>query len=195
MPVLAVSRDGKQFAYCTEFGIYVCTGNPARAKLLAGTKGSTMHPCFSPDGSWIVYWSRNEGVLRKIPVAGGNPVPLRGVNGPISGVHWSADNAIVYSLHAGNILQVSANGKNPRSLLSTDYGTVFPQILPDRQSLLYSISRSGELKDARIMVASVKSGETKELCAGLGAWYLPSGHLVYRSPDNTVLAVPFNLVA
>ena len=44
------------------------------------------------------------------------------------------------------------------------------------------------------MVQSLKSGEAKELFAGDDARYLPTGHIVYRLPDNSNLfAIPFDL--
>ena len=44
------------------------------------------------------------------------------------------------------------------------------------------------------MVQSLKSGETKELFAGVDARYLPTGHIVYMLPNNSNLfAIPFDL--
>jgi serine/threonine-protein kinase len=44
------------------------------------------------------------------------------------------------------------------------------------------------------MVQPLKSGEPKELFAGSGARYLPTGHIVYRLPNNSNLfAVAFDL--
>ena len=46
----------------------------------------------------------------------------------------------------------------------------------------------------KIMVQSLKSGEPKELFAGLTARYLPTGHIVYKLPNNNNLfAIPFDL--
>jgi serine/threonine-protein kinase len=193
MPVLTASCDGKQFAYCTENGIYVCTGNPIRARLLPGTKGAPVHPCFSPDGNWLVYWSRSHGLMMKVAVAGGDPAPLLFVRGPISGVDWYARDAIAYSLYTGSILEVSANGKRPKSILDTDFGVAFPQMLPGGRSVLYSSSSSGKSKDGKILVRSLKSRESKVVCPGYGARFLPSGHLVVRSPDSSIHAIPFDL--
>jgi serine/threonine protein kinase len=48
--VLAVSPDGKQFAYSTSSGLYLHSVNEFAAKLVAGTEGSVENPFFSPDG-------------------------------------------------------------------------------------------------------------------------------------------------
>ena len=191
-PVLAISRDGKQFAYCTTLGIYVCTVNPYRARLIAGTRGDTVLPVFSPDGSCIAYWSSKDQMLMRVSTAGGDPAPLRDVRGPISGLQWFTNDSIVFSRYSGNIFRVSADGKKPKSILNTDFGTMFPQLLPDGETMLYSISSSGNVKEAKTVVQPLQSGKEKVLFDGYGASYLSSGHVVYRSPENVILASPFD---
>ena len=124
-PLLAVSRDGKQFAYCTPRGIYLCSGTPIAARLISGTGGAPTQPFFSPDGSWIGYRSYPDGMLWKIPIAGGKPIPLRGISGLFSGIHWFAADSIVFSLGGGSIVQVSANGKNSKTLVDVSSGSMF----------------------------------------------------------------------
>ena len=66
-----------------------------------------------------------------------------------------------------------------------------PQILPDGKSILYTSSPSNA--QPKIMVQSLKSGETKELFSGFDARYLPTGHIIYRLPNNSNLfAIPFD---
>jgi eukaryotic-like serine/threonine-protein kinase len=193
-PLLAVSRDGKQFAYCTSRGIYLCSGTPLVARLISGTGGAPTQPFFSPDGNWIGYRSDNSGVLWKIPIAGGNPIPLRGITGSVSGIHWFAADSIVYSRYGGSIEQVSPNGKNSKTLFNMPSGlAVYPQILPDGDSLLYTETQGTGVVDAKIVVRSLKSGKWKIVCQGYGARYLANGRLVYRTVDKSVLAVPFDL--
>jgi eukaryotic-like serine/threonine-protein kinase len=194
MPLLAVSRDGKQFAYCTSRGIYLCSGTPLVARLISGTGGAPTQPFYSPDGSWVGYRSDHDGMLWKIPIAGGKPIPLRGISGPFSGIHWFAADSIVYSRGGGSIVQVSANGKNSKTLFDVPFGlAVYPQILPDGDSLLYTEAQVTGVADAKIVVRSLKSGQWKVVCQGYGARYLSNGHLVYRTGDKAVFAVPFNL--
>jgi eukaryotic-like serine/threonine-protein kinase len=193
-PLLAVSRDGKQFAYCTSRGIYLCSGTPLTARLISGTEGAQTQPFFSPDGNWIGYRSINNGILWKIPIAGGRPIPLRGITSPVSAIHWFASDSIVYSRYGGSIEQVSANGKNSKTLFNMPSGlAVYPQILPDGDSLLYTETSAYGLADAKIVVRSLKSGQWKVVCQGYGAQYLSNGHMVFRTVDNTVFAVPFDL--
>jgi serine/threonine-protein kinase len=64
-----------------------------------------------------------------------------------------------------------------------------PQILPDGKSILYTAFAN--YIQFSIRAQSLKSGESKELFAGIGARYLPTGHLVYVVGNN-LLAVPFD---
>jgi eukaryotic-like serine/threonine-protein kinase len=193
-PLLAVSRDGKQFAYCTSRGIYLCSGAPLVARLISGTGEAPTQPFFSPDGNWIGYRSNRDGMLKKIPIAGGKPIPLRGISGPVSGIHWYTADSIVYSSGGGSIVRVSANGKNGKTLFDAPSGlAVYPQILPDGDSLLYTEAQVTSIADAKIVVRSLKSGQQKVVCQGYGARYLSNGHLVYGTVDKAVLAVPFDL--
>ena len=147
------------------------------AKLIAGTEGNTQQPFFSPDGKWIGYFSVADRKLKKIAISGGAPVALCDV-AQLVGASWGADNTIVYGQMPGDIMRISANGGTPESLVKAKSGIlVFPQILPDGKSVLYTAAAS--ITQIKIMVQSLKSGEPKELFAGIGARYLPTGHIVY----------------
>jgi serine/threonine-protein kinase len=88
-------------------------------------------------------------------------------------------------------MRIPADGGIPESIIKAKSGTLaFPQILPDGKSILYT-AVAGTTQQS-IMVQSLKSGEPKELFAGIGARYLPTGHIVY-AVGNNLLAVPFDL--
>jgi serine/threonine-protein kinase len=187
---LAVSPDGKQFVYSTFKGLYIRSVDELTAKLIAGTEGNTTNPFFSPDGKWIGYFSG--GKLKKIAVNGGAPVALCDVVN-LRGAWWNEDNTITYSQFACDIMRISANGGTPESIVKLKSGDLGgPQTLPDGKSILYTFSpNSGEDK---IIIQSLKSGEIKELFSGIGARYLPTGHITYMLPNNNNLfAIPFNL--
>ena len=94
---------------------------------------------------------------------------------------------------AGDIMRISANGGTPESIVKLKSGSLTdPQILPDGKSILYTSYRQ-TTQQPKIMVQSLKSGETKELFAGFDARYLPTGHIIYRLPNNSNLfAIPFD---
>jgi serine/threonine protein kinase len=185
---LAVSPDGKQFVYSTSKGLYMRSVDELTARLIAGTEESTFSPFFSPDGKWIGYYS--DGKLKKIAVNGGAPSVLCDV-ASLVGAWWNEDNTIVYSRYFEDIMRISANGGTPVSIVKSKSMILSdPQILPDGRSILYTSKTSGAQK---IMVQSLKSGETRELFPGFDARYLPTGHIVYMMLNNSNLyAIPFN---
>jgi serine/threonine protein kinase/Tol biopolymer transport system component len=191
LPVLAVSPDGKQFAYGTTKGLYLRSVDELTAKLIAGTEGPTMQPFFSPDGKWIGYYS--DGKLKKIAINGGAPVVLCGVAPMLAGASWNQDNTIIYGHLTQDIMRISANGGTPEIIIKGKSEVlIFPQMLPGGKSVLYTAAAS--TAQFRLMVQPLKSGEPKELFAGGVARYLPTGHIVYILPNNNNLfSVPFDL--
>jgi eukaryotic-like serine/threonine-protein kinase len=191
LPALAVSPDGKQFVYSTTNGLYIRSVDELTAKLIAGTEGRTTQPFFSPDGKSIGYFSVADRQLKKIAVSGGAPVTLCAV-AQLMGAWWSADNTIVYGQLPGDMMRISANGGTPQSLVKTKAEfPVFPQILPDGESVLYTSATS--LTQFRVMMQSPKLKAPKELFAGGLARYLPTGHIVYILPNNsTLFAIAFD---
>jgi serine/threonine protein kinase/Tol biopolymer transport system component len=188
---LDVSPDGKQFVYSTPKGLYLRSVNELNAKLIAGTEGIVAQPFFSPDGKSIGYFSVTDRQLKKISTSGGAPVTLCAVN-QLVGAWWGADNNIVYGQLPGDMMKVSANGGTPQSLVKMKSEVpIFPQILPDGKSVLYTAAAS--TNQFRTMVQSPKLAEPKELFAGGAARYLPTGHIVYMLPtNNNLFAVAFD---
>jgi serine/threonine-protein kinase len=190
---LAIAPDGKQFVYSTTKGLYLRSMDELTAKLIPGSDGATSQPFFSPDGKWIGYFCNSDRQLKKISINGGAPVTLCSVSTLMLGASWSTDNAIVYGQVPGDIMLVSANGGTPQSLIKTrSASSLFPHILPDGKSVLYTDSASPT--QLRVMVKSIESGQPRELFAGAAFGYLPTGHIVYGLPDsNTLFAIPFDL--
>jgi serine/threonine-protein kinase len=191
LSALAVSPDGRQFVYSTTKGLYIRSVDELTAKLIAGTEGTTSQPFFSPDGKSVGYFSGNDRQLKKIAISGGAPVTLCMVP-QLVGAWWSADNTIVYGQMGGDMMQISSNGGTPQSIVKMKSElAIFPQILPDGRSVLYTAAAS--LTQYRTVVQSPKLGGPKELFAGGFARYLHTGHIVYRLPDNSSLfAVAFD---
>jgi serine/threonine protein kinase len=188
---LDVSSDGKQIVYSTPNGLYVRSVDEWTAKLIAGTEGYAQSPFFSPDGKWIGYFSGTR--LKKIAVSGGAPIDLYRVGNAESGAWWNGNDDTIYFLSFGDIMRISANGVASESIVKAKSGILTnPQILPDGKSILYiSNAQSGQ---PRIMIQSLKSGETKELFTASKAQYLPTEHIIYMLPHNSNLyAVPFDL--
>jgi len=188
-PALAISPDGKQIVYSTPQGLYLRSLDELAAKLIPGTKGNSVDPFFSPDGQWIGFFSPSDGKLKKISAHGGVPVALCSVS-ELLGASWQKDDTIVFGQPPNEIMRISADGGTPESLakLKTGYFIVFPQILPNGKSVLYTSIETGH---DRILAQSLKTGEAKYLFEGYGAKFLPSGFLVYQLDDNA-FAVRFD---
>ncbi len=194
VPVLAISPDGKKFAYTTAKGVYLRSVDELTAKLIAGTEERTLGPFFSPDGQWIGYISLADRKLKKISVNGGAPVVLCNITAQFFiGADWNETNTIVYGQVPGPIMRVSANGGTPEAVTKTTGEIhIFPQILPGGEWLLYTAAANPS--QSKLMAQSLKSGESKELFAGTGARYLSTGHLVYALPNKgNLMSVRFDL--
>jgi serine/threonine protein kinase len=188
-PFLAVSPDGKQFAYSASGGLYLRSMDELGARHISGTDDSSVAMFFSPDGKWIGYWSQNDSQLKKIAISGGAPVTIANADNPGRPV-WYEDDTIVYSQQGSGIMRVSANGGTPETIIKAENDTLIcPQILPDGKSVLFTSVSSQPYK---IMVQSLKSGDRKELFEGDSAQYLPTGHIVYAL-ENNLFAIPFDL--
>jgi dipeptidyl aminopeptidase/acylaminoacyl peptidase len=89
-------------------------------------------------------------------------------------------------------MRVSADGGTPETLVAAEPGwAIFPQILPDGKTLLYTAKNADRLY---VVVRPLQSGEPKMLFEGNSAWYLPTGHIIFRlTNSDSVFAVPFNL--
>jgi serine/threonine-protein kinase len=189
--ILAVSRDGSQFAYCTARGIYLRSLDEMEARLIPGTAENPASPFFSPDGKWIGYYSRTAKQLKKIAVTGGTPIVLCSAS-QVYGAEWSSDNTIMYSDGTHGILRVAAGGGTPMTIIEGHLA--LSQLLPGAKSVLFTdVSTSPTF---RIMIESLESHQKKEILKAEWARYLPSGHLVYGyffwSQAPLTYAVPFN---
>jgi serine/threonine-protein kinase len=182
---VAVSPDGKQFVYTTAKGLYLRSIDELSAKPIAGAEGNLETPFFSPDGKWIGYWSRLDSKLKKISISGGPTITLCDAL-MILGADWGTDNTIVYGQMSSGIMRISGSGGKTESIIKAP--GFFPNILPGGKSVLYTTSVGAQSK---IMVQSLKSGETKELFAGSAARYLPAGYLAY-SVEDSVFTVAFD---
>jgi eukaryotic-like serine/threonine-protein kinase len=195
--VLAISQDGKEFVYSTTKGLYLRFLEELTARLIPGTEGNTRQPFFSPDGKSIGYFSPDDKKLKKIAFNGGTAVPLCEITTSFLGASWGVDNTIVYSEYLKGIMQIPANGGTPESVIKTPIGLpVSPQILPDGKWVLYAASfgQDNAQTQMKIIIQSVKSGESRELFAGISARYLATGHIVYQlANNNNLFAVPFDL--
>jgi serine/threonine protein kinase len=195
-PVVALSPDGTNLVYVAgepalvARQLYLRPINQLESAPLRGTEGAES-PFFSPDGQWVGFWAR--GQLKKVPISGGAPITLCGVE-DLYGASWGSDNTIVFGSERSKISQVSDGGGTPEVLitLGEDEFATLPESLPGGKAVLFSNRQLGSWDEAEIVVQS-PGGERKVLIrGGTNARYLPTGHLVYAA-RGTLLAVPFDV--
>jgi len=190
--VMALSPDGRRFVYNSPEGLFLRTMGDLEARLIPGTESGALSQTFSPDGLSLVYQELSQGELRRIAINGGAPVIIADIEQPY-GLSWEADGTILIGQAAG-IYRVSANGGTPELVISTPEGDFpyGPLLLPDGDSVLFSVTGTPGWDDAQIVVQSISTGErTLLLEGGSDARYLPTGHLVYAFEDG-LFAVAFD---
>ncbi|HEX4826032.1 MAG TPA: protein kinase [Candidatus Polarisedimenticolaceae bacterium] len=159
------------------------------------------NPFFSPDGKWIGFSATG---LYKIPVTGGQPVPLverRSVGG-MKGAVWTERGIIFAPAAKSGLFLVGENGGVPEALTIPDVskGEVshrWPAALPDGRHLLFTIKKEGitSFDQAAIALLDLETKKWKTLIEGGSyARYVPTGHIVYTRA-GAIVAVPFDLGA
>ena len=160
---------------------------------------SLTNVAFSPDGESVVFYSYADGSLKRIPVAGGQPLTIaQGMSSP-SGLTWG-EAGIVYGQGATGVFRVSPNGGKPEPLATVEAGeeAYGPQVLPGGKDLMFTVARNinnggvDRWDTAHIVVQSLTSGERRTIInGGADARYLPTGHVVYATA-GTLFAVAFD---
>jgi eukaryotic-like serine/threonine-protein kinase len=198
---LAISPDGRRVVYvgrrADKRQLFLRSLDAAEAAPVAGTEGA-YSPFFSPDGQWLGFWT--DGKIKKISLSGGAPVTVCecGVSAPLLGATWGSDDTILFPQRwAGGLIRVSAAGGVPQpvtkvTMKDQDRGHIWPEILPDGKSVLFTVFTGGSLEDYVIAVASLATGQQKVLVKGATfGRYAASGHILYAR-GGTLFAAPFD---
>ena len=146
--VPAVSPDGLQLAFVT----VPLRGGPsqlwlrplaaAEPTVLTGTQGAS-YPFWSADSRSVAFFA--EESLKRVDVSGGAPVVIAAA--PVGrGGLWLEDDTIVFApSQFSPLMRVSGAGGPPTpytQLADDETGHRFPQRLPDRQLLYYSVNKT-----------------------------------------------------
>jgi serine/threonine protein kinase/Tol biopolymer transport system component len=197
--VLAISPDGRRYAYYTTRGLYVRSMDAEDGQFVPGTEEAIANPFFSADGQSVAYFQA--GRLKRQALAGGAPVVIASAGNPF-GATWAADGSIFFAELEG-IKRVPASGGTPELLVPAASGEQLNvhQLLPDGETLLFSTSRpvpfirANRWDSADIVVQSLHSGARRVLMPkGSDPRYVPSGHVLYAVED-VLYAVRFDVQA
>ncbi len=196
--LVALSPDGSRLVFEAHQGsepeqLYMRQMDRPEVKPIPGTAGAA-NPCFSPDGKWVLFYADNK--LKKVSLDGGEPQVVCDANW--GGASWGPGDTIVFTRdYNTGLWRVPAAGGAPVELTSPDLpkgelGHLWPQILPDGKSVLFT-AFSTPMEKARIVVISLETKKQQVLIeGGIFARYVSSGHLVYAR-GKTMMAVPFDL--
>ena len=201
---IAFSPDGRYLVYVSSLGEgsqpYLRALDDEEARPIPNTEGGS-DPFFSPNGEWIAFFVRTERQLKRVPTAAGQVQPiLDEVPDDIAawGASWADDDTILLSGAAG-VYQVAAVGGVPEQLTHVNKdedGHLFPQMLPGGNAMLFSVWKSGAIRDERKSDIVVESIETRErsllISEGTVPRYVSTGHLVFVR-RGTLLAVAFDV--
>jgi Tol biopolymer transport system component len=161
---------------------------------IAGTEGA-VSPFFSPDGRWIAYMTI-DGKLRKVPTTGGGSVTLSEVSTTTDykiGA-WLDDQTIVFSDRRRWLSRISADGGPVKPL--TQPGNALASTisaLPGSKGVLFTFCNGNCAVQSDIYVYDF-AGDSSRLVVpqAAGAWYSPTGHLLYTSRDGGLYAAEFD---
>lgn len=195
-PDLALSPDGSLLAYnvrSRNFQLHVRRRDELEGRPLPGT-APAQGPFFSPDGRWIGFLQN--GVLKKIAVDGGMPVPLDAVGvGFLGAAHWGPDDQIIYAnvTPAGThgLYRVPAAGGAPALIAelagqAEDTYWLTPQSLAGGTAVLCTVARTTSTGARfQVVVVTVATGERRVLVDDAKhGLYLGDGMLVYWQRES-----------
>jgi Tol biopolymer transport system component len=188
--LVAISPDGRSFAYSTSAGIFIRKMDEMEARVIPGTESSNAgNPVYSPDSQSLVFYARNE--LRKMSLGGRGSVAIAPA-ASLYGISWGRDGSILFS-QADGIWRINSAGAAPEKIVPTGEGEFFsdPQLLPDGKSVLFSCLQNSGLLQVEVSTLPDKKRKVV-VSGGASGRFLPStGHLLY-SVNSDVFGIAFD---
>jgi len=179
-----------------------------QARQLPGTEGAWA-PRFAPDGERVAFVTTDGGRMsvKVVSLAGGPPVTVLD-SGVGSTVSWGpGDHLYFLGRDEPAVYRVSAGG-GPPDLVTTiqasaDVRYAWPTVLPGGKGIILSAIPEGSAQASRgaaavavvgleVQVFDLSSGASRVSVAGAFGTYSPTGHLIYVTPDRTLLAARFD---
>ena len=201
-PAIAISHDGRFIVYCAIEGppgpkaaprLFLRRLDRSEATPIAGTAGG-INPFLSPDDRWVGFWA--DGILKKVPVAGGVATDLCGVV-RIYGASWGEGGILFNGDENAGLSWVPAAGGKPELLTKPDpkreeYGHRLPSWLPGGENALFTIVKGPFDRAPSTALFRRGSREWQVLLEDAAdARYVPTGHIVFMR-RGTLMAVRFD---
>ncbi len=199
---VALSPDGSSLVFPNPLTgpgqLYIKRRDEAVARPLAGTEGGS-GPFFSPDGAWIGFVAN--GQLRRIPSAGGASLKLADSIDPIfNRGAWLDDGSIIYYDLSGHTLNRLEPGDASAKVIASPAKLEgrypwLPSPLPDARGILFTAHLTlcvgpVSCRPSRVYVYDARKDTIRALFDdAIGAWYVPTGHVLYLTSAGTLMAV------
>jgi serine/threonine-protein kinase len=164
---------------------------------VAGTEGG-VSPFFSPDGAWIGFITV-DGKLRKVPAAGGGAVTLASPTNPVyAAAAWLDDGTILYVDDSAGVRRVPADGGASTVVVASGatQRRSSPALspLPGSRGFLYTACPGNCGVESAVYVYDFAADSGRLLVDNAaGAWYAPTGHLLYTDRAGGLYAAGFDL--
>lgn len=179
---LAVSHDGSRIAYVSGRQLYLRRMDRTQSVPLSPQFITVANPFFSPDVKSVAFTTFYD--LNKVSVDGGAVTRIASFNGRNFGGTWGPDGTIIFATQAG-LFRVSDQGGEPQQLIAPDQDgllLVWPELLPDGHSLLFTRLPAGSVDAAEIVLLDLKTSSSRVVVrGGAGAQFVPPGYLVYAT--------------
>jgi len=195
-----LSPDGRYIAFTTlgdRSGIWIRALDSLQSQTLPGTEGA-VQPFWSPDSSFLAFFA--QGKLKKVAVAGGLPQTICDYAGALpTGGAWSRAGTILFSVSAGGVYRVPADGGVPAPISKPAENAIhlIQGILPDGRHFLDAMLGRADISG--LYAGSLDGTAPVRILPDLSQTiFVPpaargrSGYLLYRQ-ENTLMAQPFDL--
>jgi serine/threonine-protein kinase len=181
--------------------LYIKRRDEVVARPLAGTDGAS-GPFFSPDGAFIGFVAN--GQLRRVPIGGGASLMLaEGIDPTYNRSAWLGDGSIVYyDLPTHTLSRITPGDAKAKviaspALLEGHYPWM-PSPLPDARGVLFTAHLTNcvgpvSCRPSRVYVYDVGRDTVRALFDdAIGAWYAPTGHVLYLTSAGVLMAAPWD---
>ena len=197
----AIAPDGSSIVFTDSVGGVVQLmrklRNESEPTPLAGTERGVT-PFFSPDGAWIGFLT-TDGKVKKIPTRGGGSITIAdNVASTYYAAAWLDDNTIVYVDSRADLRRIPADGGVGTVVLSDSArgrrptGAIAP--LPGSRGFLFTTCPGNCVSGSDVSVFDLAADSAWVLVKNAaGAWYSPTGHLLYTDRTGGLYAAAFNL--
>ena len=201
----ALSPDGASLVFRSPLTgpgqLYVKRRDEVVARPLAGTEGGA-GPFYSPDGAWIGFVA--DGQLKRVPSTGGASLKLEdSVSVVYNRGAWLEDGSIVYyDASARTLRRLLAGDTKSKVIVSREMlGGRFPWLpspLPSSRGVLFTAHLTQcvgpvSCRPSRVYVYDARRDTVRALFDdAIGAWYVPTGHVLYLTSAGTLMAAPWD---